>query len=62
MLTNTRICLSQVAMSRFDTDRHIPYEKMSENLKIVRDRSAHSHSTLNLLTPPHLNPLDCRDL
>lgn len=28
----------QVAMSRFDTDRYIPYEKLSENLRIVRDR------------------------
>ena len=31
------LCI-QVAMSRFDTDKYIPYEKMSENLKIVRDR------------------------
>ena len=32
-------------MSRFDTDKYIPYEKLSENLKIVRDRyytSTHS--------------------
>lgn len=30
----------QVAMSQFDPDKYIPYEQLSNNLKIVRDRSA----------------------
>ena len=38
------LCLSQVVMSKFDTDKYIPYEKMSENLKIVRDRLNENHT------------------
>ena len=28
----------QVAMSHFDKDKYIPYESLSNNLKIIRDR------------------------
>ncbi len=27
-------------MSQFDPDKYIPYEQLSNNLKVVRDRSA----------------------
>lgn len=37
-LSSTAAISQKVAMSRFDTDRYIPYEKLSENLRIVRDR------------------------
>ncbi|CAI8014114.1 Probable aconitate hydratase, mitochondrial [Geodia barretti] len=37
-LSSTTIIPQKVVMSKFDTDKYIPYEKMSENLKIVRDR------------------------
>ncbi len=35
------VCLSrsnQVAMSKFDKDSFLDYNKMADNLKIVRDR------------------------
>ena len=35
-------------MSRFDTDKYIHYEKMSENLTIVRDRSCTSHTLIHI--------------
>jgi aconitate hydratase len=37
-LSSTTTLPQKVAMSRFDTDKYIHYEKMSENLTIVRDR------------------------
>lgn len=37
-LSSTSAVPQKVAMSRFDIDKHIPYEKLSQNLKIIRDR------------------------
>ena len=43
-LTHT---LTQVSMSRFDPDKYINYERLAENLKVVKDRYAIVyHSTL----------------
>ncbi|XP_054167956.1 probable aconitate hydratase, mitochondrial [Oppia nitens] len=35
---STQCCAKQVPMSRFDKDSHIPYEKLQNNLKIVKKR------------------------
>ena len=42
-------------MSRFDPDKYIPYEQLSENLKIVKDRSVNipfTHTNTNTHTSP----------
>ena len=36
------VFLSQVAISRFDLDEYLPYEKLASNLKVVKDRSVAS--------------------
>ena len=32
------VCILQVAMSRFDTDKYIDYDKLEHNLKTVKQR------------------------
>lgn len=31
-------CLSKVSMSKFETDKYLPYEKLEKNLEVVRKR------------------------
>ena len=39
----------QVAISRFDTDRYLPYEKLQQSIQIVRKKWVAQCSVLELL-------------
>ena len=36
--TSTNVAAKAVAMSRFDPNHNVPYEKMRKNINIVKDR------------------------
>lgn len=38
LMLDVSLCLIQVAMSKFDEGSYIDYNKMADNIRVVRDR------------------------